>query len=214
MLPSTLPLFPLPSTVLFPGVYLPLHIFESRYRQMLGDSLSGDRLIGMTLLQPGYEADYEGQPPIYPVGCSGVITHVERLGDGRFNIILRGHEKFRVVNERAPVSGNRAYRLGLISAIEEPLGDEDRVALRSERRRLEEHLAGLIKDASRLTGFPDTMPDADLVNTLAQYLDFDPLEKQALLERPGALERCRAIVELLEMKALLAKGPSGGGGVH
>ena len=74
-----LPLFPLPNVVLFPNVFLPLHIFEPRYREMVADALASDRMIGMVLLQPGWERDYDGRPPVYPIGCSGVITHVERL---------------------------------------------------------------------------------------------------------------------------------------
>src|SRR6187397_393931 len=99
MLPSSIPLFPLPNAVLFPNVFLPLHIFEPRYRQMVADALAGDRIIGMVLLRPGYEADYEGRPPIFAVGCAGVITHSQPLADGRYDIVLRGMEKFRVVSE-------------------------------------------------------------------------------------------------------------------
>src|SRR5688572_32951673 len=99
MLPDKLPLFPLPNVVLFPNVFLPLHIFEQRYREMVSDVLQGDRLIGMVLLRPGWESDYEGCPPVYSIGCSGVITHAERLDDGRFNIVLRGVERFRIVEE-------------------------------------------------------------------------------------------------------------------
>src|SRR5262249_17909149 len=94
-----LPLFPLPNVVLFPNVFLPLHIFESRYRDMVADAIGGDRLIGMVLLKPGWERDYEGRPPVYPIGCSGLITHVERLPDGRYNIVLRGVERFRILRE-------------------------------------------------------------------------------------------------------------------
>src|SRR5690349_21911407 len=86
MLPPTIPIFPLPNVVLFPNVFLPLHIFESRYREMVKDALASDRIIGMVLLQPGYEANYEGRPRVYPVGCAGVITHSEPLPDGRLHI--------------------------------------------------------------------------------------------------------------------------------
>src|SRR5215212_6414723 len=95
----SLPLFPLPTVVLFPNVFLPLHIFEPRYRAMVSDALAGDRIIGMVLLKPGFESDYDGRPPIYQVGCAGVITHSEALPDGRFNIVLRGLEKFRITGE-------------------------------------------------------------------------------------------------------------------
>src|ERR1700675_4355766 len=94
-----LPLFPLPNVVLFPNVFLPLHIFEPRYRQMVADALAGDRMIGMALLRPGWEREYGGRPAVYGVGCSGVITHVEQLADGRYNIVLRGLERFRIVGE-------------------------------------------------------------------------------------------------------------------
>src|SRR5919198_1094637 len=102
-----LPLFPLPNVVLFPNVFLPLHIFEPRYREMVEDSVRGDRIIGMVLLRPGWEKDYEGRPAVYPIGCAGVITHSERLADGRFNIVLRGMEKFRIIGEE----GGRSYRV-------------------------------------------------------------------------------------------------------
>ena len=71
-------IFPLPNVVLFPNVFLPLHIFEPRYREMVADALDGDRIIGMVLLRPGWEGDYEGRPPVYPIGCAGLITHAER----------------------------------------------------------------------------------------------------------------------------------------
>src|SRR5476649_1193663 len=90
-----LPLFPLPNVV------LPLHIFEPRYREMVADAEAGDRMIGMVLLRPGWEREYEGRPPVYRTGCSGVMTHVERLPDGRYNMVLRGIERFRILSEDA-----------------------------------------------------------------------------------------------------------------
>jgi len=139
MLPSTLPIFPLPNVVLFPNVFLPLHIFEPRYRQMVSDALAGERMIGMVLLQRGGEDD-EGAPPVYDVGCAGLITHVERLSDGRYNIVLRGLERFRVVGEENP-SSQILYRRALIV----PLADNDAGAgpqlLKSERQKLEALLA-------------------------------------------------------------------------
>ena len=79
MLPSSIPLFPLPNVVLFPNVFLPLHIFELRFREMVTDALHSDRIIGMALLRPGWEEDYEGRPPVYSVGCAGLITNFEQL---------------------------------------------------------------------------------------------------------------------------------------
>ena len=107
MLPPTIPLFPLPNVVLFPNVCLPLNIFEPRYREMVADSLDADRIIGMVLLRPGWEGQYEGRPLIYDVGCAGLITHVEQHGDGRYNLVLRGLHKFRVREE----DHSRRYRV-------------------------------------------------------------------------------------------------------
>ncbi len=83
ILPPMISIFPLDDVMLFPNIPRPLHIFEPRYRAMVADALKGDRIIGMVLLRPGYEADYEGRPPVYPIGCAGVITDAEPLPDGR-----------------------------------------------------------------------------------------------------------------------------------
>ncbi len=213
MLPSTIPLFPLPNVVLFPSVFLPLHIFEARYRQMVRDALAGDRMIAMVLLKPGFEANYEGCPDIYDVGCAGLITHAERLPDGRFNIILRGIDKFHMVGEEAP-SSEVLYRRALVTPVEDLLDTAEKPVLQQERRKLEALLAPVLEGQSLEKHLPPAMADDDLVNALAQYLDFEPLEKQALLERAGPIARCRSMIELLEMRALIQKTHNDGGQVH
>jgi len=209
MLPPTIPIFPLPNVVLFPNVFLPLHIFEPRYRQMVDASLNGDRIIGMVLLRPGWERDYEGRPPVYPIGCAGVITHAERLADGRFNIVLRGMEKFRIAGEEA----GHSYRLAHVTALPEPPADSLRSEIRGERRRLEALLVPQ-PEGSPDSKVPSSMPDEDLVNALAQYLEFEPVEKQALLERDGVLARCKSLIELLEMRVLVNRQSWNHNGVH
>jgi Lon protease-like protein len=201
MLPPSIPIFPLPNVVLFPNVFLPLHIFELRYRQMVDEALKGDRIIGMVLLRPGWEGNYEGRPPIYPIGCAGVITHAERLADGRFNIVLRGMEKFRVTEEET----GRAYRTAHVEPIPESPAESERETMREHRRRLEALLVPQPEGQQQDTKMATSMPDEDLVNALAQYLEFEPVEKQALLERNGLLDRCRSLIELLEMKVLVAR---------
>jgi Lon protease-like protein len=212
-----LPLFPLPNVVLFPQVFRALHIFEPRYRAMVGDALAGDRLIGMVLLRPGWEGHYEGRPPIYPIGCSGVITHVERLADGRYNIVLRGLERFRVLDE----DHTRSYRRARVEPLaERPLQAADRAAIRAQRTKLE----ALMSPVSSRPGAPWTggesgagqsiaarttaaMGDEELVNALAQYLELEPLERQALLEQESLRSRAESLVELLEMKIIVARTP-------
>jgi len=200
MLPPSIPIFPLPNVVLFPNVFLPLHIFEPRYRQMVEDALKEDRIIGMVLLRPGWEGDYEGRPPVYPIGCAGVITHAERLPDGRFNIVLRGMEKFRVAGEEP----GRTYRVARVVPVPEPSAESCRTEMRGERRRLEALLVPQ-PEGQKDPKVPSSMADEDLVNALAQYLEFEPVEKQALLEREGLLDRCRSLIELLEMKVLVSR---------
>ena len=201
MLPATLPLFPLPNVVLFPNVFLPLHIFEPRYRRMVADALGGDRLIGMVLLRPGWEADYEGRPPVYAIGCAGLVTHAEPLADGRYNIVLRGLEKFRIVEE----DDSRGYRVATVETLMEEMSEQDRSAIRAERRRLEGLLVPQPEGRQADAKVPPSMPDEDLVNALAQYLELEPVEKQALLERDGLLARCRSLIELLEMKVITSQ---------
>jgi len=211
MLPPTIPIFPLPNVVLFPNVFLPLHIFEPRYRAMVADALAGDRIIGMVLLQPGFEAHYEGRPAVYAVGCAGVITHAEPLPDGRYDIVLRGIEKFRITSE----DGSRPYRLAQVQPIVEILPESDREAVRHHRQRLEALLAAAIERSGAGPKFPPAVSDEDLINALAQYLSLEPLERQALLERDGILARCRALIELLEIKTITRRAAgSGSGSVH
>jgi Lon protease-like protein len=202
MLPPTIPIFPLPNVVLFPNVFLPLHIFEPRYRAMVADALKGDRIVGMTLLRPGFEADYSGRPPVYPTGCAGLITHSEPLPDGRYNIVLRGMEKFRITGEDT----SRPYRLAHVEGVPELFGDDDRAEIRARRQRLEAVLAATIERSAGEPRFPPAVPDDELVNALAQYLPLDPVERQALLECDGIAARCKALIELLEMHTLTADG--------
>ncbi len=208
MLPPLLPVFPLPSVVLFPGVFLPLHIFEPRYKQMVANTLEGDRIVGMTLLKPGHEEAYEGRPPMFSFGCAGLITHVERQNDGGFNLILRGLTRFRITDEEPPTDGV-LYRIAHVTPLDDPFPAADRDALRQERRRLEDLLGPSLENegSSRL---PRDMADDDLVNALSQYLDLEPIEKQALLERDGVLARCRTLIELAEMRLLMRRQATSG----
>ncbi|MBI4571935.1 MAG: LON peptidase substrate-binding domain-containing protein [candidate division NC10 bacterium] len=103
-----IPIFPLPDVVLFPHTLLPLHIFEPRYRQMVRDCLAGEKRLAMALLKPGWEKDYYGRPPVYPIAGAGEIIQQEELADGRFNILLRGTMRIAVTTE---LPSDKPYRL-------------------------------------------------------------------------------------------------------
>jgi Lon protease-like protein len=194
-LPLLLPLFPLPNVVLFPSVPLPLHVFEPRYRKMVEDVLETHRTIGMTLLRPGYEADYQGRPPIYPIGCTGFIQQHERLDDGRFNILLHGRRRFRVVREH----DGEPYRLALVEPLDDPGGDGRSLA--ATRDELVSTLGRLIADSPFVVVDSDA-PSELVVNGLAQGLDLPPVERQALLECDTLDARARRLLSLLEFHRL------------
>jgi len=188
--PSTIPLFPLPDVVLFPDVALPLRIYEPRYRAMVADAIKGNHIIGMILLQPGHEAEYEGRPPIFPVGCAGVITQVEQLPNGEYTLVLRGLQKFRVTSE----DPGGAYRVAHITPIPEPPPDESQAAAtRTERQRVQSLLERLGIEPP-----PAAISDAGVVVGLAQILELTLLEWQELLERDGVLARLRFLADRLE----------------
>jgi len=193
-LPPEIPLFPLPDVVLFPGVSRPLLIYEPRYREMVADALKGNRVIGMVLLRPGFEKDYEGRPPIYGIGCAGMIEDYELFSDGRYAILLRGLTTFRVVSE----DQRKPYRLGRVEAIPELLKNEDLGALSALRVRLERLLPTVLPlDVEP----PDAgLGDAEFVNVTAQSLSMPEADRQDLLERNSVLLRARALVERLEKK--------------
>ena len=192
-LPATIPIFPLEGATLFPNASYPLHIFEPRYRAMIADALKGNRIIGMVMLQPGHEAEYEGRPPIFPIGCAGLITEYEELPDGRYNIVLGGLVKFRVTGE----DNSRPYRLAQVTVIPEPLDDRKTAALAEARKRLEA-LLDAIADRLAVGQPPPGMPDETLVDLLSQYLPMERLERQRLIEREDPLARATVLVELLE----------------
>jgi hypothetical protein len=190
-LPSELPLFPLPDVVLFPGVRRPLQIYEPRYREMIADALKGDRIIGTVLLRPGFEADYEGRPPVYAIGCAGVIEDYEHLPDGRYVILLRGLMTFRIASE----DQRKAYRVARVEAIPELLKDDERGPLSTLRSKL----ADLLTKALPVDIEPPDpgLEDFEFVNITAQALPMPEADRQALLERNSVIARARALVERL-----------------
>jgi Lon protease-like protein len=205
-LPDVIPLFPLPNVVLFPQMPLPLHVFEPRYRKMVADALAGHQTIGMTLLQSGWEDDYEGRPPVYPVGCAGTIERSEMLEDGRYNIVLRGRTRFRIRSE----SGGEPYRLAAVDALGDPPGDaaqieSKRLAVLAAIGRAEEGLVSPVLQAE--------LPPDVFVNALAQSLDLAPIEKQSLLDCDTIAARYGRLEEILDF-LLLERSRGGGGTVH
>jgi len=187
-LPASIPLFPLPDVTLLPNSTQPFHIFEPRYRAMIGDALRGDSIIGMITLQPGYEDDYEGRPPVFPVGCAGIIVSSEQLPDGRYDIVIRGLSKFRVLGE----DQSQPYRLAQIEEIPERSDTEELLAER--RREVEEAILAAVPNA-RLPA-PD-LPDAQVIDGFSLQVPMQPTQRQTLLEADGPAERAVALVRII-----------------
>lgn len=189
-LPESIPIFPLPDATLFPNSTQPFHIFEERYRAMIADALAGDSIIGMVTLQPGFEADYEGRPPVYAVGCAGVIVASERLADGRYNILLKGIGRFRILDE----DQSRLYRLADVEAIAETTADADELSQR--RKQLEAAVLAAFPGAR----LPDLVSDEEMIDALALAMPLEPEERQRVLEADGPLERAVALIDLLRAR--------------
>jgi Lon protease-like protein len=195
-IPQILPLFPLPGLVLFPRIYLPLHIFEPRYRELVRDVQTGDPYIGMVLLKEGWESDYHGNPPIYPVGCVGRMIEIESLPDGKYNLVLHGLRRIRLLEE----FHDRSYRQAWVEVVEEPEAALPPPLRESFFRVLEEYaaLSGNRKVMDRI--LKTHLEDRVLVHTLSFGLGFTPLEKQFLLEAEGLNQQCKRLVDLLQFQ--------------
>jgi Lon protease-like protein len=196
----TVPFFPLAGAILFPRAQLPLHIFEPRYRDMVRDAIDGPARIAM--IQPqSLDSD---NAPLYAVGCVGEIVGIEELDDGRYNIVLLGSNRFRMIRE---VESDSSYRCAEvdIEAFDdgepEPLSSIQRAEVEREARRLGDAL-GLAVDWEAVARLDDEM----LVNAIAQVAPFDPGAKQALLEQAALDGRADLLVQLMQFHRAAVSG--------
>ncbi len=198
--PSRVPLFPLAGAILFPRAQLPLHVFEERYRAMVEDAMAGSGRIAM--IQPTDE-DQE-RAPLYQVGCVGELVGVEELDDGRFNIMLMGSNRFRLIAEADVPTLYRQADVDLAAFDDEeppPLSSIQRADVEREARRFGDAL-GLAVDWEAVGRLDDEM----LVNAIAQVAPFDIGAKQALLEEPTLAGRADLVVQLMQFQRLAPGG--------
>jgi hypothetical protein len=197
--PARVPLFPLAGALLFPRSQLPLQIFEERYREMVRDALAGPGRIAM--IQPSDDGD---PPSLFRAGCLGEIVGVEELDDGRFNIVLQGSHRFRLIAEADIGTPYRQADVDLAAFDDsepQPLPLILRSSVEREARRFGDAL-GLSVDWDAVGRLDDEM----LVNAIAQVAPFDPGAKQALLEEPGLAGRAELVVQLMEFQRLAPGG--------
>ncbi len=208
------PIFPLPETVFFPSVKLPLHLFEPRYLQMADDVLAGDRLLVVVLLQSGWQTDYYGNPPVHEIATLGKIEAHERLDDGRFHILLRGIERVRLL----PPEGEEQVQGKLYRVRPLQPAPESSPGPGAATGAIADRLGLLWRELARARGRPrdeeaflreGTASFGALVNRVANDVDIAPVMKQTLLESDDLLERAvlleRYVTEALEFWRTLAR---------
>ncbi len=184
-----LSIFPLTGAVLFPGMQLPLHIFEPRYRALVGDALIRDRQIAM--IQPQRAED---GAPLYSVGCIGKIGEVQAMDDGRYNLILEGTARFRLVRELDVSTPFRQIEAEIYAEDEdETLSHAQRGGFEREARRFAD-MQGYSVDWASV----ERLDDRSLINGVSQIAPFDPASKQALLEAETLTDRCELLVQLMQ----------------
>jgi uncharacterized protein len=195
------PLFPLPGAILFPRAQLPLHIFEPRYREMVRDTVDGAGRIAM--IQP-HRIDDDNRAPLYAVGCVGELVGLEELEDGRFNIVLLGSNRFRLVRESEPDSAYRCAEVDIEAFDDDeppPLALAQRAEVEREARRLGDAM-GLAVDWNAV----NRLDDETLVNAIAQVAPFDVGAKQALLEQATLPGRADLLVQLMQFHRAAVTG--------
>ena len=197
------PLFPLPGAILFPRSQIPLHIFEPRYREMVRDAMDGPGQIAM--IQP-LRLDDDNRAPLYEVGCVGELVGIEELEDGRFNIVLLGSHRFRLVRE-ADADTDTPYRCADVDI--EAFDDSDPPAMSLGQRAEVEREARRLGDAMGLAvdwAAVGRLDDEMLVNAIAQVAPFDIGAKQALLEEPSLTGRADLLVQLMHFHRAAVTG--------
>jgi Lon protease-like protein len=191
---ETIPLFPL-NTVLLPGVALPLHIFEPRYKTLIADCLQRDPRFGVVLIAEGQEVGGPARP--YAVGTTARIVSVDQLDNGRMNIVTLGERRFRILD----AVGGKPYLQARVRYWPDEPDTCDLVALAAQARQALQDLlaAGRAEPDLAVEQLPSE--PAQLCNVIASGLPVDPATRQALLEEPSLCARLLRAVQTLSGEA-------------
>ncbi len=195
-----IPLFPLPNVVLFPKTPMPLYIFEERYRIMVREALAGNGELVIALLRGGASSGHAGISAVHDIACLGKIETYEELEDGKYNIVVIGVHRVRILREVQ----HSPYRMVEVEKIEEDACNEQSANIMDRHN----HLGGLFAKFTELaTGVKqqamELMPQLDfesLVNMVAMTLNLEIEQKQALLELSDASQRCDMLIPVLQQQ--------------
>lgn len=199
-LPTTIPLFPLNKVLLLPRAKLPLNLFENRYLHMLDHSLTNKRIIGM--IQPREKVAKNSEirnPNLYDIGCAGRVTAFSETNDSRYELILKGVCRFRIIKEKKLFNGFRSANVEW----NEFANDFDTLTLMTEKKRKDfEDLLKIFLEKISINAdweMVETTNDEDLVNMISMCCPFDVSEKQALLEAKSLDQRLEVLTSLMQM---------------
>ena len=200
-----LPIFPLPDVTFFPHTFLPLHVFETRYRAMVTDALARNRRLAVVRLRPGYEARYEGKPEVFDVAGAGEIVNCERLASGRFNILVRGQWRVRI---EAEIPSDTLYRMVRARSLDDTPADGEVAPLVT---RIRASCKSLLEALDRPVDVLDGALGADeaagaIADRVAAAFLPDPSLRQSLLETLDVGERLRRVAQALDDVANDLKG--------
>lgn len=201
---ASVPLFPLPNVILYPGAMLPLHIFEPRYVQMIDDMLEQDQaMMALGLLKPGWDAKYFGQPEVFPIAGIGRMVSCQRMPNHRYNILVEGLS--RVQLQELPLE--KSYRCTQYQPLEETEVQDPQMA-QDLRRQLTEGLSSLAEH--------NVMPDparsiSYLCDVVLVAAGADITEKQRIFSILDVAERGREVVRMLQDAEQLSRRTSGNG---
>ncbi|HEX8439763.1 LON peptidase substrate-binding domain-containing protein [Archangium sp.] len=188
---QALKVFPLPSAVLFPHAALPLHIFEPRYRALVRDALEGDKVLALAQLEPGWEGQYGERPPMQPMLCAGLIIWHEELADGRYNILLQGVARARLLSELTSEKLYREVRVQLLPDAEYQGPEEERL------RQAVFELAGRVPAsfAENLLPVVARSTGGALADVVAAAVVPEPERRQELLCELDVRKRLEAVLD-------------------
>jgi uncharacterized protein len=200
-----LPLFPL-GTVLYPGLLLPLHIFEERYRQLVRDLLAGPEpgQFGVIAIRKGRETGVDGVSALYEIGCIAALRQVREHSDGRFDLVTAGTQRFRLMS----LEHGRPYLQGQVDLLAEDTGDEAAAAaaVQAVQRAFGDYLVALAARGAGEVTIPE-LPDEPIALSylVAASMVVDLPVRQALLAEPDALRRLQAERELLARETAMLR---------
>lgn len=198
---KTISLFPLPNSVFYPGTVLPLHIFEERYRQMTADAIESGQWVGMVLLKPGFEEEYAGSPEIHSIGCAGSLDHWSRYDDGKYDIVLRGQSRFRIVRE----VGDTLYRqakVELLHNVNDQSIDPSSELYKQLIGKFHAFTSQLpLNNAQKVEmDLQDCKLLSQAVDRVAYFFDQPLSDRQHFLEELDVMKRFQLVHDLIDLK--------------